>query len=648
MCGSSGIGGRLRSGLPWLLMLALAACDDIPGLKTGNIEVTVATTGADPPDGYSLSLDGATGLALAVNATKALNGLSAGSHSVQLTGLAANCTVAGDNPRSVDVLGDLTTPVAFSVACVAYKGSIAVSVSTSGVELDPDGYMVRVDGGAGEYAPLSAALIFNGVVAGTRSVSLDGVAPNCTVAPGNPLSVVVVAGSTVQVAFAVTCHATVGSLVVTVGTTGADLDPDGYTMSVDGAAALRVAVNGQLTISGIKGGTHTALLADLAANCAAGGPNPRSIDIIAGDTVRTAFAVVCSATTGTVRVTTSTTGVDLPSGYTVTLDGAGGQAVAVNGTVVIAKVLGGGHSVGLTGIPSNCTASGANPRNVTVPIGDTITAAFALQCVRADRIAFVSNGDIDVMTADGSAVAQLTTDPAPDISPSWSPDGTRLAFVSYRDRFAEIYVMNADGSNQVRLTSVLANHWDPAWSPDGSKIAFASNRDGNAEIYVMGADGSNVTRLTNNAASDAQPAWSPDGTRIAFQSYRDGNSEIYAMNADGSGVVRLTNNPATDAEPAWSPDGSKIAFVSDRDGNYQIYVMNADGSAATRLISNQDVDLDPAWSPSGSTLAFTGIVTSCDYYYCDSYSTIYLIKADGSGLRALWFSGYDSEPAWRP
>jgi WD40 repeat protein len=111
--------------------------------------------------------------------------------------------------------------------------------------------------------------------------------------------------------------------------------------------------------------------------------------------------------------------------------------------------------------------------------------------------------------------------------------------------------MNSDGSSPIRLTNNLALDYEPSFSPDGSKIAFASTRDGNFQIYVMNADGSNQINLSNNLASERHPSFSPDGSKIAFVSNRDGNNEIYVMNADGSNQIRLTDNPASDFYPGW-------------------------------------------------------------------------------------------------
>jgi len=226
------------------------------------------------------------------------------------------------------------------------------------------------------------------------------------------------------------------------------------------------------------------------------------------------------------------------------------------------------------------------------------------------RLAFVSyrdgNYEIYTMNADESGSKRLTNNPAADINPKWSPDGTRIAFVSNREGgFYLIFVMNADGLGVKALMathSSVPNENSPTWSPDGKHIAFSSDTD----IYVVNADGSNRVRLTNNTQSTSlgrvpsfsELAWSPDGQHIASSYNRDGNDEIYVINADGSGLKRLTNNPASDQYPAWSPDSKRIAFASNRDGNYEIYVMNADGTGLNHLTNNSADDILPAWAPS--------------------------------------------------
>jgi uncharacterized repeat protein (TIGR01451 family) len=236
--------------------------------------------------------------------------------------------------------------------------------------------------------------------------------------------------------------------------------------------------------------------------------------------------------------------------------------------------------------------------------------------------------DIYVMNWDGSAVSRLTSAAYDDIAPVWSPDGTKIAFQSFRNGLNyQIYVMNADGSGQVNISNNNANETQPSWSSDGTKIAFASDRDqaGFSSIYVMNANGSNQTRVTlsGTAFRDEQPAWSPDGTKLAFITTRDStvvtwdewdsagnlivrtklviNKEIYVMNADGSSQVRLTNVMGNDDSPVWSPDGTKLVFRSDRDRNCcdpteQVWVMNADGSNQVNLSNDNFGDYCPSWS----------------------------------------------------
>ena len=205
------------------------------------------------------------------------------------------------------------------------------------------------------------------------------------------------------------------------------------------------------------------------------------------------------------------------------------------------------------------------------------------------------NLEVYVMNADGSGQTNLSQSGSTTGSPTWSPDGSKIAFRElprrqHRDLRHERGRLRPDEPDPEPGLDE-----SPAWSPDGGKIAFTSDRDGNLEVYVMNADGSGQTNLSQNPAGDGSPAWSPDGSKIAFASDRDGNSEVYVMNADGSGQTNLSQNPASDGTPAWSPDGSKIAFTSDRDGASEMYVMNADGSGQTNLSQNPAFDLEPDW-----------------------------------------------------
>jgi Tol biopolymer transport system component len=280
------------------------------------------------------------------------------------------------------------------------------------------------------------------------------------------------------------------------------------------------------------------------------------------------------------------------------------------------------------------------------------------------RIVFNSNRDgsgvyrIHTMKADGTAITRLTTSATNDNAPTWSPDGSRIAFVcTSADPRGEICVMNADGTGLTRLTTSPGLDNYPTWSNDGTKIAFFSLRAAAdpinagleaADIYVMNADGTGVTRLTNRAgtkiypgAADISPAWSPDGTRIAFLSSRGhpttSSLDIYLMNPDGTNVVRLAEvgvysgslerlswdsqsrrlayavdndifviDVVTRAitqigfgagkRPSWSPNDGKLVFQSLRDGNHELYQMNADGSGQTRLTVSALNEAWPTWA----------------------------------------------------
>jgi Tol biopolymer transport system component len=214
--------------------------------------------------------------------------------------------------------------------------------------------------------------------------------------------------------------------------------------------------------------------------------------------------------------------------------------------------------------------------------------------------------------ADGSSPVRIAIDlPGEAFHPSWSPDGTKLAFdvqSQSENGDTEIYVATiygTNGSNLSKLTTTAGWNFLPAWSPDGSRIAYVHTSGPNHDIWLMNADGSNPVRLTHDPNFDLNPTWSPDGTKLAFESNRSGSPEIYVMDVDGSHVSRLTNTPGFDGSPAWSPDGDRIAFVSDRDGP-GIYLMDSDGSNVQKLVESEQVGpLEPEWSPDGTRLAYT-------------------------------------------
>jgi len=197
-----------------------------------------------------------------------------------------------------------------------------------------------------------------------------------------------------------------------------------------------------------------------------------------------------------------------------------------------------------------------------------------------------STGDIWVAGLRTGLNRQLTADPALDDQPAWSPDGTRVAFRSYRSGFlGEIWVVNLDGTGLVNLTPTLGgaviDYRAPAWSPDGTRIAYASTEGGDWGIWTMDPDGANRTQLTNTSDLDAEPTWSPDGTRIAFRrSNAASGSDIMILEVATLDTVRIAL-AGEQRMPAWAPDGRRIAFVGHPRLNDQpeIYTMRTDGSS---------------------------------------------------------------------
>jgi Tol biopolymer transport system component len=210
-------------------------------------------------------------------------------------------------------------------------------------------------------------------------------------------------------------------------------------------------------------------------------------------------------------------------------------------------------------------------------------------------------------------------------SPSWSPDGRKIAFLSIRHHNEDVYVLDLDRNQTHRMTRDPADDFAPTWSSDGLRIAFIRGRDhnprGRAALYVVNADGGGEQRLTPDNLAASSPEWSPDGLAIAFLR----NGAFYVINADGGGLRRLASGVD---HYRWSPDGRKIAHVT----GFDIHVMNADGSAKHFLAHGEG----PSWSPDGTRIAF-------------DRGEIYAINADGTGLKRLTNNRvWDQVPVWSP
>jgi Tol biopolymer transport system component len=206
---------------------------------------------------------------------------------------------------------------------------------------------------------------------------------------------------------------------------------------------------------------------------------------------------------------------------------------------------------------------------------------------------FASNqsGTFEIYSIDinGNGLQRLTNKIGSLYAPELSPDGERLIFTNNGNG---LWVMNPDGSNPHAITS--KDDIDPTWSPDGSMIAFASNRQGQRQLFVANANGRKVDKVTDLRQMGGRSSWSPDGTKLAFYRGPDGDHDIYIINIDGSGLKKLTNG-GDNLGPSWSPDGNWIAFTSFRDGNNEIYIVHPDGRGETRLTNSPTSDWQPRW-----------------------------------------------------
>src|SRR5438876_1204327 len=486
----AGTGYTLRATAPPLTD-ATSSAFAVTAPPSGSLRVTTSTSGDNlDTDGYTVTVDGTTSQSIGNNSSTGVtfSGLSVASHTVELTGVANNCTVTAPNPRTVAVTDGATAVTAFVVTCTALTGSITVTTATTGSS-QPSTYTVTVDGGQSRTISANGGTTtYSGLSATTHTVALTDVPANCTVSGGASHSVTVTATQTTTEPFSISCAATTGSLTVTAATTGSS-QPRSCTVTVDDGQSRTISANGgTTTYSGLSATTHTVALTDVPANCTVGGGASHTVAVTAGQTTTEAFSISCVATTGSLTVSTTTTGgTPDPDGYTVSVSGGGGgsQHIDPNASLTFFNLAVGSHTVTLSGIAPNCSVSGGTQRNVNVPAGGSTSASFPVDCPTPNQ----------PPTADFSSSCTLLV--CTFTSTSSDPDGT---IVSYSWTFGDggtsneqnpTHVYTATGSYTVRLT-VQDNQGATASASHPVSVSAPANQ---APSVNAGPDDTAVTGL---------------------------------------------------------------------------------------------------------------------------------------------------------
>lgn len=264
--------------------------------------------------------------------------------------------------------------------------------------------------------------------------------------------------------------------------------------------------------------------------------------------------------------------------------------------------------------------------------------------VFATRIAYVQKSgnryELQIADADGQNPQTALASREPIISPAWSPDGSRLAYVSFEAKKPVVYVHTlATGTRQV-AANFRGSNSAPAWSPDGNRLAVVLTKDGQSQIYSLNADGSGVQRLASSSGIDTEPAWSVDGQWIYFTSDRGGSPQLYRIPSSGGDAQRMSFEGSYNVTPRPSPDGKSLAYITRNNGRFQVAVMDL-ASRQSTILTDSNRDESPSFAPNGRMILYAT--------ESGGRGVLAAVSVDGRVKQRLsGQTGDVREPAWGP